>query len=649
MLSCVVSSPQAPLTIHDEPNGTVQGQLTNRTAVLQLSTAPTDGRWVQIAARDRRGLVARGMVERRYLECRGSMTQASCPDLASLRKSMGSTLNAEQLATVEEIERIALANTCSGDRPTSAPVVAANPTFNQPAAAVSSSLRADLRSCIVNSPHGPLTIYSNPEGPAVGQLPHQTTVTQLSVAPFDNRWVQVASHDGQSFRARGMVARRFLDCQGSTIATASCADLGSLRHSMRATALNAEQLSTVEEVERIEKSKACNGMRTPPGYANTQQYAPPPVTALPAPTSAVSTPSNQASPVVPDRGLQQSASDLRRRTLWCATTYFWATHIAQEGLSNGTNDYPLFLHFDKRASLLYRFLGEFDAANGLPIEAAQEDARAVRKLMLPGILSLGDVAYFLNGREQCERLVEQINEAAIQPNPAKPSPSTSSVPSPPGKTDTTGPKISTGTGFFVSSDGHVLTNAHVVKGCTSTVVSQPGGRSEPARIIATDATNDLALLSVAQTAWRPTGVPNLKAGVRQGEEVAAYGFPHVGMLATSGTITSGTVSATAGLGDDSRMLQISAPVQSGNSGGPLMDQAGNVVGIVTSKLNVVRALEKTGDLPQNVNFAIKASVARIFLEANGTVGSPTPSAVKLSAPDLADVAKTFTVFIACRE
>jgi S1-C subfamily serine protease len=97
------------------------------------------------------------------------------------------------------------------------------------------------------------------------------------------------------------------------------------------------------------------------------------------------------------------------------------------------------------------------------------------------------------------------------------------------------------------------------------------------------------------------------------------------------------------------MLQISAPVQSGNSGGPLMDQAGNVVGIVTSKLNVVRALEKTGDLPQNVNFAIKASVARIFLEANGTVGSPTPSAVKLSAPDLADVAKTFTVFIACRE
>jgi len=206
--------------------------------------------------------------------------------------------------------------------------------------------------------------------------------------------------------------------------------------------------------------------------------------------------------------------------------------------------------------------------------------------------------------------------------------------------------ISTGTGFFVSSEGNVLTNAHVVKGCTTAQVAQPGGKSEPARIVAVDATNDLALLSVS---WRPSRVPNLRAGAKTGEGVASYGFPHVGMLPSTGNFTLGNVSATSGLGDDSRMLQISAPVQSGNSGGPLMDQSGNVVGVVVAKLNVLKVLKERGDLPQNVNFAIKASVARTFLEANGIAEATAKPAVStLSPPDLADVAKQFTVFIACR-
>lgn len=214
-----------------------------------------------------------------------------------------------------------------------------------------------------------------------------------------------------------------------------------------------------------------------------------------------------------------------------------------------------------------------------------------------------------------------------------------------GKTEAE-PSISTGTGFFVSSEGHVLTNAHVVKGCTTAQVAQPGGKSEAARIVATDATNDLALLSVK---WRPATVPNLKSGVRTGEDIATFGYPHAGMLPTTGNVTYGNVSATAGLGDDSRMLQISAAVQSGNSGGPVMDQSGNVVGVVVAKLNVLKAFKETGDLPQNVNFAIKASVARTFLETNGVAdATPKPSTAVLSKPDLADAAKQFTVFIACK-
>jgi serine protease Do len=205
--------------------------------------------------------------------------------------------------------------------------------------------------------------------------------------------------------------------------------------------------------------------------------------------------------------------------------------------------------------------------------------------------------------------------------------------------------VSTGTGFFVSDAGHILTNAHVVKGCTSTMVAQPGGKSEFARIVAVDATNDLALLSAP---WRQSNVPHLKSGVRTGEAIAVFGFPHIGVLPSTGNFTLGNVTATAGLGDDSRMLQISAPVQSGNSGGPLMDQSGNIAGVIVSKLNVLSMLKSSGDLPQNVNFAIKASVARTFLESNGIVPHARASVPPLSAPDLADAAKLFTVFIACK-
>jgi hypothetical protein len=82
-------------------------------------------------------------------------------------------------------------------------------------------------------------------------------------------------------------------------------------------------------------------------------------------------------------------------------------------------------------------------------------------------------------------------------------------------------------------------------------------------------------------------------------------------------MTTGNISALAGLGDDARSLQFTAPIQPGNSGGPLVDVTGNVVGIVTSKLSPLWAAKNIGDVPQNVNFALKASVIREFLESRG--------------------------------
>ena len=83
-----------------------------------------------------------------------------------------------------------------------------------------------------------------------------------------------------------------------------------------------------------------------------------------------------------------------------------------------------------------------------------------------------------------------------------------------------------------------------------------------------------------------------------GQSVVAVGYPLQGLLASSLNVTSGTVSALAGLGDDSRHVQITAPVQPGNSGGPLFDQGGNVIGVVTSKLNVLAIAAAVGDVPR---------------------------------------------------
>ena len=119
-----------------------------------------------------------------------------------------------------------------------------------------------------------------------------------------------------------------------------------------------------------------------------------------------------------------------------------------------------------------------------------------------------------------------------------------------------------GTVFFVSKNGEALTNAHVVEDCRR--ISVNGGK---AQLVARDGTNDLALLATDQ---HPAQWAHWRVSVRQGEDVVAYGFPLTGMLSSGGNVVTGNVTALAGLGDDSRFLQISAPVQPGNSGGPLL-------------------------------------------------------------------------------
>ena len=209
-------------------------------------------------------------------------------------------------------------------------------------------------------------------------------------------------------------------------------------------------------------------------------------------------------------------------------------------------------------------------------------------------------------------------------------------------------QITSGSGIFISDLGHVLTNNHVVERCAKIHVRRNADAEAPATIVARDTTNDLALLvSDLHVEAKEVAIFRGSAPVRAGESIAVYGFPLPGALSSSGNIVSGDVTALAGLGDDARYFQISAPIQPGNSGGPLLDFSGLVIGIVNAKLNGIAVAEATGDLPQNVNFAIKESVITSFLEAHSVAYESRAPANKLDLPGVAERAQQFTALVVC--
>jgi TPR repeat protein len=208
------------------------------------------------------------------------------------------------------------------------------------------------------------------------------------------------------------------------------------------------------------------------------------------------------------------------------------------------------------------------------------------------------------------------------------------------------PELSaTGTGFVVSLAGHILTNLHVVKDCKIVHARRSGVLLEGTTVSAIDSVNDLALLPRTGTSGRATFRQGRE--IRAGDSVVAVGFPLQGLLASSANVTTGTVSAVAGIQDDARYLQITAPIQPGNSGGPLFDMSGNVVGVVVSKLDALLVAEAIGDIPQNVNFAIKDTVARSFLDAQGVEYATASSDRELSAAEIGERATGFTVLVEC--
>ena len=204
----------------------------------------------------------------------------------------------------------------------------------------------------------------------------------------------------------------------------------------------------------------------------------------------------------------------------------------------------------------------------------------------------------------------------------------------------------TGTGFVISNAGHVVTNNHVIKDCVGEIGGNFVGESAASlRIVSTDEQNDLALL---QTQERVAQVAVIRgAGIHSGDFVIAIGFPFHGLLTSDLTVTTGIINSLSGISNDSRFMQISAPVQPGNSGGPLLDTSGHLVGVVAEKLNALKIAKATGSIPENINFAIKTGALRDFLDNNVVSFRTAESISEMKTSEIASAARAYTMLISC--
>ena len=204
-----------------------------------------------------------------------------------------------------------------------------------------------------------------------------------------------------------------------------------------------------------------------------------------------------------------------------------------------------------------------------------------------------------------------------------------------------------GTGFFVTQDGYLLTANHVIDGATRLIVKTKY-LLLAARVVKIDQTNDVALLKIigaylpaamtnqmllqtpnprlapVSAKFRPLQVAD-SSNVRLGDSISTLGFPNPDIQGNAPKFTRGEINSLAGFRDDPHRFQISAQIQPGNSGGPLLDKSGAVVGLVQSTLNDARLLQMTGVVPQNVNYALKSEYLLRFLKSIPGVAIDAPA------------------------
>jgi len=204
---------------------------------------------------------------------------------------------------------------------------------------------------------------------------------------------------------------------------------------------------------------------------------------------------------------------------------------------------------------------------------------------------------------------------------------------------------SSGSGFVINASGDVLTNNHVAGKCDKLTVRLQG-RDYSGNLLAQDVANDLAVVRFAGIPIRT--IARLSARrMRLGGRIVALGFPLTTILGKDLKATTGNISGLSGLGNNSAFFQFTAPIQPGNSGGPIVDETGAIAGIAQSKLRAIKIARRTGSLSQLVNFGVKSRTARGFLSTHRVPFTVSRTNRTLSTVDVVSNAEQFTVLIKC--
>ena len=206
-------------------------------------------------------------------------------------------------------------------------------------------------------------------------------------------------------------------------------------------------------------------------------------------------------------------------------------------------------------------------------------------------------------------------------------------------------KIFTGSGtaFFISDEGHLITNHHVVNYCNITKVNY-FGKTGTAKILAYDRVNDLALLETDIIPKDKFDISNRDPKLL--DDIYVAGYPFGKAVSSSVKVTKGVVSALAGSQDNYALVQIDAAIQPGNSGGPIVNTSGNVVGVAVAKLDFKDAMESYGVIPENTNFGIKSSILKNFTSAN-SIKNSEEEPKEVSTEVLGEKIQNATAYVGC--
>jgi len=198
--------------------------------------------------------------------------------------------------------------------------------------------------------------------------------------------------------------------------------------------------------------------------------------------------------------------------------------------------------------------------------------------------------------------------------------------------------VSTGTGWIVTPH-FVVTNNHVVGEASTVTVIFTNNRQLRADVVMRDPVNDVAILKPRNTKQLPPGLPIASSSANVGANVFTVGYPLLGIMGREPKLTTGIVNSRTGIANDPRTYQISVPIQPGNSGGPVFNMNGEVIGIATSSLSAAAIFKWAGNMPQNVNYAVKVNYVRALLDAVPVQSSDVVSTLSNESNNLEELVK----------